>query len=107
MRPKTRESTVAESVIGHNKGALEWGDVKKIAAELMDSRDRLEAAEQSRKFWFRMTLGSGLLLGLIFGCTLLGTIWGYNITRETKVQSKPHTRFARVFLSPRRRHASR
>lgn len=63
---------------------IAWDDIKKVAQELNKER-------MGRRFWMRVSAASGFAIVVVFALTLTAVIAGFELTRETKNNKKPHT----------------
>ena len=83
------ESTTVTELTGKvslkNDGEeIAWDDIKKVAQELNKER-------MGRRFWMRVSAASGFAIVVVFALTLTAVIAGFELTRETKNNKKPHT----------------
>jgi len=83
------ESTTVTELTGKvslkNAGEeIAWDDIKKVAQELNKER-------MGRRFWKRVSAACAFAIVVVFALTLTAVIAGFELTRETNNNKKPHT----------------
>jgi len=84
------ESTIVTELTGKaslkngGKEIATWDDIKKVAQELNKER-------MGRRFWKRVSAACAFAIVVVFALTLTAVIAGFELTRETNNNKKPHT----------------